>query len=68
MMETIAGRVRETGISLRDAVEQEPQLAGRLPPGDLDRAFDPGPAVAAASGWIDRVAAEVTRVRAALIK
>ena len=58
--------MRETGTHLRDILAADPEIAARLPPEDLDRAFDPGPAVRAASGWIDRVAAETARVRAAL--
>ncbi|WP_375459228.1 adenylosuccinate lyase family protein [uncultured Enterovirga sp.] len=66
MMERLAGRVREAGVMLREAVERDPDFAGRFSSADLDAAFDPGPSVAAAAGWIDRVTAEVARVRATL--
>lgn len=65
-LEGAAATVRETGTHLRDVLAADPDIAGHLPPADLARAFDPGPAVRAASGWVDRVAAEIARVRAAL--
>ncbi len=67
LLETLAGRVRTEAIGLRTALETDPEAGARLSGPDLDAIFDPGPAVRAAAGWIDRVAAEVTRVRATLI-
>ncbi len=63
LLETLAGRVCETGCTLRDAITAEPEAAAHLSGADLDAVFDSGPAVRAAAAWINRVAAIVEEVR-----
>ncbi len=63
LLEVAAGRVRDTGAHLRDVLVDDPAVTRHLSPAEIEAAFDPGPAVSAADGWIGRVAAAVASVR-----
>ena len=66
LLERAAGRVREEGRDLRAILAEDPAVAEALGPGGLDDVFDPGPAVRAAAGWIDRALDAVAAARSAL--
>ncbi len=62
-LEHAAGQVRDTGRSLRDVLAGDPASTAAIGGDELASAFDLGPSVQAAGPWIDRVLAEVDRVR-----
>ena len=65
-LERAADRVRATGLDLRQVVEADPAIAGRLGPVELDAAFDAMPAVRAAGGWVGRAVRDADSVRASI--
>jgi 3-carboxy-cis,cis-muconate cycloisomerase len=64
LVERAAGEVRRSGEGLQEVLERMPEVLGIGI--DLAGAFNLGPAVAAASPWIDRALADAERVRARL--
>ena len=63
LLEQAAGRVRTSGLSLPDVLRTDPELSRDIPAEILASAFDPTPAVDAATPWVDRALDEITRVR-----
>jgi 3-carboxy-cis,cis-muconate cycloisomerase len=64
LVEHAAGEVRRTGESLQAVLARDPRVVSAAV--DLGPAFDLAPAVAAASGWVDRAVAEAKRIRTSL--
>jgi 3-carboxy-cis,cis-muconate cycloisomerase len=56
-VEQASRRVKQSGRHLREVLEQDPEVAKRLTPADLDRLFAPENYLGAASGFVDRVVA-----------